>query len=174
MRVLYDDKFLYVGFEFDDGDIVAFKDADQKHHWKYGDMAEVFLKHLNKKCYYELYVTPLGRKTSWLVPACGLAELADNFPQRSMPGMEVAARIDGTPNNIDSPDRGWSAEMKIPISELEKKGGKFAPGAKGWTILFTRHNYGKSIPAREPSTVPLFPGMHYHEPEQYAPLIIEP
>ena len=64
--------------------------------------------------------------------------------------------------------------MRIPISELEKKGGKFAPGAKGWTVLFTRHNYGKSIPAREPSTVPLFPGMHYHEPGQYAPLIIEP
>ena len=174
VRLLYDDSNLYVGFKFDDGDIIAFKDSDQKHHWKYGDMAEVFLKHRNKKCYYELYVTPHGRKTCWLIPACGLVELTSNFPQKPMPGMKTAARVDGTLNNIDSPDRSWSAEMKIPIAELEKEGGKFAPGTKGWTVLLTRHNYGKSIPAREPSTVPLFPDMHYHEPEQYAPLIIEP
>lgn len=174
VRVLYDDKYLYVGFEFEDGDIIALKDADQEHHWKYGDLAEVFLKHKDKKCYYELYVTPRGRKTCWLIPACGLWELSGNFPQKPMPGMMTAAYIDGTLNNIDSPDHLWSAEMKIPLSELEKKGEKFAPGATGWTVLFTRHNRGNSIPTREPSTVPLFPGMHYHEPQQYAPLIIKP
>ena len=65
VRVLWDDKYLYVGIEFTDRDLYAEVKEDQKHHYRTGDVAEVFLKPLNKRWYWELYVTPLGNKTAF-------------------------------------------------------------------------------------------------------------
>ena len=81
VRLLFDEEYLYIGFELEDGDQVARRDRDQEPQWKYGDVVEIFLKHRDRSQYFEFHITPLGRKTSLLIPACGMWELADYFPQ---------------------------------------------------------------------------------------------
>lgn len=170
VRLLFDEEYLYIGFELEDGDQVARRDRDQAPQWKYGDVVEIFLKHRDHPQYFEFHITPLGRKTSLLIPACGMWELVDYFPQQAMPGFEVAVWNDGTVNNHTDRDHSWTVEARIPLKELAKYGSPLQTGATGWTVLFARHNYGNSIAAREPSSFPQCPGLNFHVPELFLPL----
>ncbi len=172
-RILYDDEFLYVGFELADGDLLALKDEDQQQHWQYGDVVEFFIKSPGAERYHELYATPLGRKTSWLIPGAGSWEIAHHFPQTLMPGFEVAVQARGTVNNQQDRDEGWCVEMKIPLAELQKDGVKFQKGIPGWTIQLVRTNHGNSLPAREPTCFPKQSSLYFHSPDRFAPLIIK-
>lgn len=170
VRVLWDEKYLYVGIEFNDSDLVAEGTEDQLHHYQMGDVAEVFLKPLNQTWYWELYVTPAGKKTSFFFPGRGLVGLPSGFSKKpALPGMKVAAVCKGTLNNSWDKDKKWFAEMAIPRKELGMVGERLDPGVP-WTIFFGRYNFTRYLPWKENSNFPHTKPFNYHYCEKYATL----
>jgi len=69
VRFAWDDNYLYLAASFEDSDVVAEGKEDGLHHYKLGDLCELFLKPENKSWYWELYVTPRGNKTTFFFPS---------------------------------------------------------------------------------------------------------
>ncbi|MCF7837693.1 MAG: carbohydrate-binding family 9-like protein [Candidatus Marinimicrobia bacterium] len=169
-RFLLGPEFLYIGIEFEDADVVAQLAEDQAHLYRTGDLAEVFIKAAGSPSYWELYVSPLGNKTSFFFPSPGYLGLPDCFSLPLMEGFDVAAAVDGTVNDYRDTDRGWTAEMAIPLDALKHSTGvAFAPG-EAWRILVARYNYGRTLRTKQHSSYPLLPLISYHLIEYYAPV----
>ena len=169
LRVLWDDKYLYVGVEFTDRDLYAEAKEDQQHSYKTGDVAEIFLKPVNKRWYWELYVTPLGNKTAFYYPGRGTLGLPSGFPDKlPLKGLKSAAFAVGTVNDPSDQDVKWTAEMAIPRDEICRDT-KLAPDVP-WLIFFGRYNYGKDLEVKENSCFPYQPALNYHNHAGYAAL----
>ena len=167
VKVLWDDKYLYVGIEFTDRDLYAEVKEDQKHHYRTGDVAEIFLKPLDKRWYWELYVTPLGNKTAFFFPGRGTLGLPSVHPDKlPLKGLKTSAFACGTVNDPSDQDVKWTAEMAIPRSEAGREIG-LAPNVP-WLIFFARYNYGKDLELRENSCFPLQPAVNFHNHAGYA------
>lgn len=175
VRMAWDDNYFYLGIKFQDSDITAKGDKDQMHHYRLGDLCEMFLKPANNDNYVELYVTPRSKKTSFYIP-----REKDNRPSRIddlICGLEVAAYVgNGTLNKRDDRDGWWSAEMAMPVKDLEKLGEKISDGSK-WRIMVARYNYSKSSGDGEDeieySMTPGLSKVNYHLVKEYAPLYLE-
>lgn len=90
-----------------------------------------------------------------------------------MEGFEVKANVQGTVNDFWDIDKGWTAEMAIPLAGLkEKLGVDFAPG-QSWRILVSRYNYGYTMRAKQFSSYPKLPQVNYHLIEYYSPIIFQ-
>lgn len=170
VRLLWNDKYLYAGFEFTDLDIVAEGQTDQLHHYRFGDVAELFLKPENKSWYWELYVTPRGHKTAFFYPGRGLLGLPSGFPEKiALKGMIAAASFKGSLNNSWDKDKKWTAEIAIPLSELAMAGEKLDQNIP-WLIFFGRYNYGRYLITVENTSFPRQPSVNYHVHYYYARL----
>lgn len=166
--MLYDEQRVYVGVAFADRDVVQEDDQDQRFHFRTGDVAETFLKPAGASHYWELYVTPNGRKTSLFFPSRGRLGLPSAMTE--MPGLHVAAKVDGTLNDWQDEDRGWTAVLSIPLAALAAHG--VAPPPVGdWTVLVARYNYGRQLPKVELSSFPRMPRAAWHDHEHWARLV---
>ena len=170
VRLAWNEEYFYVSVKFDDSDIVAEGTADQLHHYKLGDVCELFLKPADKTWYWELYVTPQGNKTTFFFPSQGRMGLPSCFSNYSS-GLQVAAQYDGTLNNWQDKDSYWTAEMAMPIKDLTARGERFGPDAD-WRILVARYNYSYYLAGKgaELSSTPRLLKTNYHLLEQYAVL----
>lgn len=171
VRFAWDENYFYLAASFVDSDIVAEGDEDQLHHYSLGDVCELFLKPANKTWYWELYVSPKGRKTTFWFPSQGRLGLPSNFKAYKS-GLVVAAQNDGTINDWSDKDKGWTAEMAMPIKDLCERGESFGPGSD-WRILVGRYNYSyylKSFGA-ELSMTPKLSATNYHFVKEYARLV---
>ena len=96
VKVAWDDKYVYLGVKFVDSDLVAEGEKDQLHHYGLGDVCELFLKSVNHTWYWELYVTPHGKKTSFRIPGSGRLGVPSSLEPYEC-GLKVAAHFeDGT------------------------------------------------------------------------------
>ena len=170
VRLAWDEKYFYVGVKFDDSDIVAEGKTDQLHHYKFGDVCELFLKPTDKTWYWELYATPRGKKTSFFFPSQGRFGLPSCFEDIES-DLQVGAQCEGTLNNWQDKDGHWTAEMAMPIKSLTAKGEKFGPGAD-WRILVARYNYSyyRTKMGPELSATPRLSVTNYHLIDEYAVL----
>ena len=170
VRVLWNEKYLFVGFEFTDADIVAEGETDQLHQYTMGDVAELFLKPEKQTWYWECYVTPKSNKTSFFFPSRGMIGLPSVFSKTAaLKGMKAAAHVKGSLNNSWDGDRKWTAEIAIPREEVGRAGEKLAPEVP-WLIFFGRYNYGRNLEFRDLSAYPEQNKMDYHTYEEYARL----
>jgi hypothetical protein len=164
-RVCWDDKYFYLGVKFTDSDIVAEGKEDQLHHYQMGDLAELFLKPADQSWYWEMYVTPAGRKTTLFFPGrgrLGLKSCEDNPG-----GLRVAALCQGTLNAWEDKDASWTGEMAVPIKDLTARGVTFGVGSP-WRILVARYNYSRYLSNKELSMTPQIGKTNYHLLEDYA------
>lgn len=167
VRLMYDDKYLYIGAYLEDSDIMQYGKTDQSHFYLSGDVLEMFLKPANAPSYWECYGTPNAKKTSLFFDT----RRYPLHPVRSslMPGMMVATKVKGTFNNYSDKDKGWFIEVALPREQLAKTGRPFVPG-EPWTILIARYNYNYGTVESNPhfSTYPELPVVNYHHLEYYA------
>jgi len=165
VKLLWDDKYLYIGGEFTDSDVMNDGVEDQTHFYAKGDLLEVFLKPAGANYYWELYGTPHNKK-SWFVLISRGRPLRDDYLPKTF---QSAATIDGSFDNWKDRDHGWTVEMAIPIAELTVHGADFGPSS-AWTILLARYNYSAYLPKEELSAYPLLSSPNFHLYEDYAEL----
>lgn len=172
VRLAWDDKFLYVGVRYTDSDVLAEGKEDQMSHYLLGDLAEVFLKPAANTWYWELYVTPRGKKTSFWFPGRGRIGLPSSESYKME--LAVGGQCQGTIDDWRDRDTSWTGEMAIPVTELTRHGDAFGPG-KAWTILVARYNYSRYVTTRgaELSAAPKLSAVDYHLYEEYAELRLE-
>jgi Carbohydrate family 9 binding domain-like len=150
VKMLWDDKYVYVSGVLHDTDIVQEATENWLHHYQTGDLMEVFLKPGGKRHYWEIYSTPNNLKTSFFFLSGGRARLSGCFDYK-ISGLQVASISEGTFNNEKDIDTLWTTEIAIPRKELEKDGGKIAPG-EVWTFLIGRYNYSIHLDKKELTT----------------------
>jgi hypothetical protein len=171
VRLAWNAEYLYAAFEFTDSDVIEEGDADQLQQQKTGDVGELFLKPPNETWYWEFHVTPRGRKSAFFFPGKGRWGLPSGFDYQS--GLMAAAMVDGTLNNWQDRDRGWTAELAIPVRELTARGERFGPDSE-WRVLAARYNYSRYLPEKELSSAPGLPRTGFHDLEHYARLRLLP
>jgi hypothetical protein len=170
VRFAWDDTYFYMGCNFIDRDVAGGKEEDGPHHYRAGDVAELFLKPESGYAVWEMYVTPGGFQTTFFFPGRGRMGMLEHFESSKI--LDVAATVNGTLNDWQDTDVGWAGEMAVPISELKKHGGDFAPGVP-WRILVGRYNYSRYLmlaSGPEYSTFPRLPVVNYHDVPNYAKL----
>ena len=173
VRFAWDDHFFYMAVDFQDNDIVARGKADNEYLFANSDVAELFLKPVDKPSYWELYVTPAALKTSLFIQSRGYMGLP-KCPDPTPTGIQVGARVQGTLNDATDTDKGWTAEMAFPRSDLERTGAKFGPGER-WTIFTGRYNYAIGLDdGPELSMFPKLPATNYHLTRFYGILELLP
>ena len=168
VRFAWDEEYFYLAAEFEESDIVAQGKKNEIHHYQYGDLCELFLKPAARRYYWELYVTPAGKKSSFFYPAKGYLGLPGCLEDYDS-GLNVAARCDGTLNKWQDKDNGWTAEMAMPVKDLEAFGDKFDP-TQDWLILIGRYNYSVYMESVELSMTAQTSATNFHLLEEYAEL----
>ena len=170
VRLAWDNEYFYLGVKFNDTDIVAEGKVDQLQHVGLGDTCELFLKPADRPWYWELYVTPRGKKTTYFFPSQGRFGLPSCFEDYSS-GLRVAAQCAGTLNDWQDRDDCWTAEMAMPIKDLTARGDKFGPD-QDWQILVGRYNYSYYLRRHGPelSAAPRLPVTSFHLLKNYAVL----
>src|SRR5690606_11850151 len=146
-------------------------DEEQQHFYRTGDVAELFLKPEGATWYWELYVTPNGRRTAFFFPGRGRLGLPSCFEYVS--SLRVAGESQGSLNDWHDRDEGWTAELAMPLRELASQGIPLTPG-QPWRILVGRYNYSRYLHAAELSMHPALPVTDFHRIDDYGILILEP
>ncbi len=166
IRLAWGQKHLYVAIDYVDSDLRARGTKDHEHHYKLGDVAELFLRAPRRAGYAELYATPKSHKTCfWFARPGAKIEVRKEW------GLRVAAQIQGTLNDSSDRDRGWQAEMAVPMKDL--MGGAKRPdgeSAAHWTMLVGRYNYGIGGDGErtELSAAPQLSATSFHLVKEYA------
>lgn len=162
----YDKDYLYVAGRLQDEDIMQYDTIHQTHSYSNGDAFELFLKPKNKPHYWEIYVTPQNARSSFFYLSSGAIFTYSRNIKHFMKGMRSAVQIDGTLNNSDDRDKGWTFELAIPVKDIADKGVPF-DGTAPWTVLPARYNYDVNFRYVQLSTYPPTPVAGNHLIEYY-------
>jgi hypothetical protein len=135
-KVLYDDKNLYVAFEMEDKDVWSTLTKNDDKLWTQ-EAVEMFIDaDGDGKTYVELQTNPKGAIFDSYLPA-----YRQNQNDWSS-GMKVAVKVDGTVDVRTDVDKGWVAEMQIPLEAAKgkEKTMKNVPPKLGdmWRVNFFR------------------------------------
>ncbi len=123
-KIIYDDKFLYVAFRAFDSEPEKIVQRLSRRDGFVGDRANILFDSYNdQRTGFMFTVTAAGVKGDEIVTRNG-----DNFDDSWNPIWYTNAVVD---------DKGWTAEMKIPFSQL-----RFGKGnQQNWGLNFGRQNY---------------------------------
>lgn len=137
-RIMWDERFLYVGFEMADADIrpaSAIANQTGRDSQVYlGDVIELFIRPDRKSPqYFEFEWSPNGRDV-----------FDARFEHRRFgePGttwntdIRWATTVDGTIDNFRDQDNGWTVEAAIPLDGIES----VVEGTE-WTFTVARYDY---------------------------------
>ena len=171
VRLCWNQAYLYVAFDFEDSDLVARSPEGEKHHYRFSDTAELFLKPIEAPCYWEMHATPRGYRATYFYPSSDSIGLPGTFDEHS--GLRVAAAAGGTIDNESDRDRSWSVEFAIPVSDLARRTDVPWGAGTAWTILAGRYNYGRYNAACELTSRPTLPATDFHQHAHYAVLALE-
>lgn len=160
VRLLWDDKYLYFAAEMEDHDLYADVKERNGMTWT-NDVIELFLKPSEKRLgYYEFQSNALNTPLEIYMPSRGAGGWQRSRTISQL-GLETAVKLDGTLNNWDDDDRGWTAEWRIPWSAFKASGGRPQPGDV-WRFAACRYDYSKDFEHEELSSTSN-PGFHNYE-----------
>jgi hypothetical protein len=138
-KMLWDDSTLYIAAELEEPQVWAYLKV-RDTIILYDNDFEVFMDpDGDTQAYYELEVNALG--TAWdllLIKA-----YRDGGPPVNgwdIAGLKVGAHVDGTLNNPNDTDKGWTVEIKMPLKALKECAGPAGLPKAGdkWRINFSR------------------------------------
>ena len=117
-KILWDENYLYFSFQCDDTDIIAPKMKRDDAVYSF-DCVEMFiLPEFSHGLYWEIVISPTG-------------SIYDGFNSKkfkgwgplvrkemNVDGMKVGIEVDGTPNNSEDQDKGYTVEVAVPFQSL--------------------------------------------------------
>ena len=119
-RILWDETYLYVGFEMTDADIrsscdlrgVCGRDANLFQ----GDVIELFVKESTSNTrYHEFEWSPLGEEFDARFDRVRFGSPGTGWES----GMSSAVQVQGTADDPSDTDTGWTIEARIPLADFE-------------------------------------------------------
>jgi hypothetical protein len=114
-KVLWDDKNLYVAFNVEDKDVWSTLDKHDDKLWNQ-EAVEMFIDaDGDGKTYVELQVNPKNATFDAWLPAYRKNE--NDWTSK----MKTAVHVDGTLDNRNDIDKGWTVEMAIPLEDAKGK-----------------------------------------------------
>ena len=117
-RMMWDKNNLYCAFECEDADIEA-PPIERDGQVYSADCVELFiLPDFEKRQYWEIIISPTGSLFDALHTKKPRNWGMDSKPEKSMEGLQIGRRIDGTPNNPADRDRGYVIEVAVPFKQL--------------------------------------------------------
>jgi len=130
VRMLWDDEAIYLGFECDDPDVHAPRTKHDDNLWMH-DLVEVFIDaDGDAKSYVELHAAPSGatadvlwadfrKDTDWFTqPTWARFDEKSSAMAYNPTGCVAAVHLNGTLNNPDDTDKGYTVEWRIPFSAI--------------------------------------------------------
>lgn len=148
-RLLWDDKYLYVGFKAYDKDIWSYlteRDSDTSGE----DVLETFFKTdpSMKEPYYNFEINALG--TVYDAFNHAKREAGGGWFHRwkmwDCEGLKVAVKIKGTLNNLQDADQYWQMEVAIPFASLPTLKGKSPRAGDIWIFHLARYDFSVYLP----------------------------
>jgi hypothetical protein len=132
-RLLWDDDYLYVGYECEDTDITALR-TERDEPTYMDDAVEFFVnpKPSQTTAYFGLEMNARGVLYDYLMVDSKYA-----FKRFNMQGVLLATFIRGTLNTRGDEDKGWSLEVAIPWANFEELAKRPTPGTI-WTANLNR------------------------------------
>lgn len=132
-KLLWDDKFLYVGFDNADTDVWTSLSKRDDKLWTQEAVEMMIDADGNGKSYVEFQVSPNGTIFDTYLPEYRKYE--DAFDAKRKPydwssGLKATVLVDGTLNKREDQDKGWVAEIAIPLGDasgLAKDGLRIPP-----------------------------------------------
>ncbi len=120
-KMLWDDKFLYIGFDSQDDDVWAEFDKRDDKLWQQEAVEIMIDANADGRSYVEFQVSPKGMIFDTYLPEYRKYE--DTLDPKAKPfswnsGLKAAVKVDGTLNKRDDTDRGWVAEIAIPLTDV--------------------------------------------------------
>lgn len=165
VRLLWDDQYLYVAYEAEDTDVFAtLENRDDAVYRE--DALEIFINPRPDQLgiYYGLEINAKGVYYDYL-----LHDSTAFFKHFDFQGLQIAPYIDGTLNQRDDTDRGWSLEVAIPWGNFEVLSRRPQVGSV-WTANLNRWD---SVGQTRRMTIwsdPLVTRVHPHYPSRFGEL----
>jgi len=168
VKLSWDEEYLYVGVLFKDSEIKAEGQEDNLAHFMLGDVCELFVKPEGHKWYWEMYGTPVGKKTCYF-----LKEHRAKPEVVTGVDLQVGAFNYGSVNNGEDRDDAYCVEMAVALKDLWRGDeGEFSKCK--WRILVARYNYSSYLFHESPeySSSPGLSKTDYHLLEEYSDLLM--
>jgi hypothetical protein len=136
-KILWDDTNLYIASEMEEPNVWAtLRQRDTVVF--YDNDFEIFIDpDGDTQAYYELEVNALGTVWDLLL----LKPYRDGGPPVTswdIAGLKAGIHVDGTLNNPSDTDKGWTAEIKIPLTVLKECSPGLPEAGDKWRIDFSR------------------------------------
>jgi Carbohydrate family 9 binding domain-like len=165
-RLLWDDSNLYVSYECEDADIVAFH-TEHDDPTYLDDAVEIFINPMPSQTgiYYGLEMNARGVLYDYV-----MYESKYLFKQFDLRGVQLATFIDGTMNMRGDKDKGWSLEVAIPWANFEGLAKRPAPGAI-WSANINRWDGVEPTRRMSNWSDPLQPRPNPHVPARFGQLV---
>lgn len=117
-KLLYDDKYLYIGFKCYDNDIRATYTERDSFTWEQ-EVVETFIKtSVNQPEYFEFEFSPLMTIFDAFLPGPEYRLYVIECSRWNCNGIVVKSYIKGTLNDSSDIDEYWSIEIGIPFKSL--------------------------------------------------------
>lgn len=133
-KLLWDDEYLYIAYQCADKDIQATRHGRDSQVYR-DDCVEVFAspEFAKPENYFNLEMNALGEQLDQYRPGGKMLEHWD--PD----GIQIGVSIDGTLNDSEDEDRGWSLEVAIPFRHFANvlTDSRPAPGDR-WRLNLSR------------------------------------
>jgi hypothetical protein len=177
-KLLWDKKFLYIGIENADSDVWAKLDKRDDKLWT-EEADEIMIDaDGNGRTYVELQVAPNGNLFDTYLPERRKYEDSIN-PKMKPFGWNsktvVKVRVDGTLNKREDQDKGWTAEIAIPLEDVKGMDDKSTlalppvPGAV-WRINMFRMDVPQGKPQQAAGWSPPMVG-DFHALDRFGELV---
>lgn len=121
-KLLWDDKNLYIAFENEDKDVWGKMKGRDDKLWQEEAVEVMIDPNGDGKSYVELQVSPHGTLFDTYLPTYRKYE--DSIDPKAKPfswnakGLKAGVKVDGTIDQRDDQDKGWTVELAIPLSEI--------------------------------------------------------
>lgn len=165
-RLLWDDQNLYVAYECEDADIVAFH-TEHDDPTYLDDAVEIFIN--PEPSQTGLYVG-LEMNARAVLYDYVMYQSHNLFKQYDLRGVKLATSIDGTLNMRGDRDKGWSLEVSIPWSNFDGLSKVPVPGAV-WSANINRWDGVEPNRRMSNWSDPVQPRPSPHVPARFGQLI---
>ncbi len=165
-KLLWDDKYLYVGFEARDLDLQAQRTKRDSDVFR-DDVLEIFIQpDTDAPRHHNFEINPRGTLHD------GFAGGGDQT--WNIEGIQIGIQLRGTLNNDSDRDQGWSLEVAIPFSELPDLSKPKPETGDRWRFHLARYDYSKYLEeGKELSSTAPLSKIHFHYRPDWIELVFQ-